>query len=159
MISPLVVPKQIDESIRCLLDVLDKANALVEAGQWEEGESCFDHAQHLAGEVRESQLLVDLGRMCLWIEQQKHAEALARADDCLKRYDDLLSTPENGCLKQDLLVQRALSLMELNRLRAGMDGVRSADMPEASPAIGLSVTPSDQVRQPTRLSRNICVPA
>jgi|SRR5215831_405672 len=150
MIFPFAVPGRVEESISCFFGVLDKANALVEAGRSEEAESCFDYAQQLAGVDRENQLLVDLGRMSLWIEQHRHAEALACADHCLKGYDDLLSSPENGCLKKDLLVQRAFSLMELNRRRAAMS-VRSPDMPKASPEIELCITTSDQVRQPARL--------
>ena len=149
MTSPLVVPRQVAEPINYFLGVLDEANALVEEGRSQEAESCFDHAQHLAGADQENQLLVDLGRMCLWIEQQRHAEALACANHCLKKYDDFLSASENGCLKQDLLVQRALSLMGLNRRRPALDVMRFPDTPKAT---------SDQVRPGTGLPGNICVP-
>ena len=158
MTSPLVVPRQVAEPINYFLGVLDEANALVEEGRSQEAESCFDHAQHLAGADQENQLLVDLGRMCLWIEQQRHAEALACANHCLKKYDDFLSASENGCLKQDLLVQRALSLMELNRRRPAFDVTRFPDTPKATPETELSVPASDQVRQGTGLPGNICVP-
>jgi hypothetical protein len=135
MTSPLVVPEPVSQAATHFLSVIDKANVLVELGRFKEAESHFAQAQQLAGDDRENELLVDMGRLCVRIEQGNHSQALASIAECLEKYDDLLSAPENGCLRQDLLAQRASSLVALRRWQPVDDALCDRDVLVPDPEV------------------------
>ena len=139
MTSPLVVPEPVSQAVIHFLSLLDEANVLAELGRFQEAESRFAQARQLAGDDRGNELLVDIGRLCLWIQQANHSQALAAITDCLQKYDDLLSVPENGCLRQDLLAQRAFTLVELHRWQSAGDV-----LPALNPEVETTLVPDEQ---------------
>ena len=150
-------PTTADQALSVLFSALDDANLLLELGQFDAAKSRLDEAHELAGMDSHNRLLVTTARLCLLVELDEHANAVSLIDQCLEQCDSLSFAPDNDSLRTDLLVQRALSLCELQRWAEALATFRRPGIPQDSPKLQFHVRRCLRALEHTRSAREYFV--